>query len=322
MQTRDYQRIERALRILLRDHRDPPALDALAAELGLSRFHFQRLFTRLAGISPGRFVHHLVLQEAKDLLARRSSVLDAALDAGLSGPGRLHDLFVAHEAVTPGEFKARGAGLRIAYGFHPTPFGTCLVGVTERGVCALSFVDDDGAAPQAARGRALDGLRARWPRAVLEEAPARTEPVAAAAFAPPGAADRGRTPLRVLLHGTNFQVQVWAALLRIPPGATATYGDVAAAVGRPGAARAVGRALADNPVACLIPCHRVIRGLGVLGGYRWGEDRKRMLLAWEAAGADGDTAEDADADGGTETGRVPVRRSRLPSGSAAAAGRG
>lgn len=280
MRRQDFHRIERAMHAMAQQHPAQPGLDELAAAAGLSRYHFQRLFTRWAGISPGRFLHCLALQQAKGLLAGRHSLLDAALETGLSGPGRLHDLFVTYEAVSPGEYKRQGEGLEVAWGFHPTPFGECLVAVTARGICGLSFVTTGG------RPAALAELRGRLPRATLREAPGRTRPVAEAVFGGGEVADGPTQPLPLLLGGTNFQVKVWEALLRIPAGHCATYGDVAVAIGQPGAARAVGQAVGHNPIAYLIPCHRVIRKLGLVGGYRWGEERKRLLLAWDAARAE------------------------------------
>jgi AraC family transcriptional regulator, regulatory protein of adaptative response / methylated-DNA-[protein]-cysteine methyltransferase len=274
MHSQDFHRIERAMQYMEHHYREQPSLDELAASVNLSRYHFQRLFTRWAGISPGRFLHCLALQHAKGLLAERQSLLDAALETGLSGPGRLHDLFVTYEALTPGQYKRQGEGLRIAYGLHPTPFGSCLLALSERGICALSFVDAGG------RAAALAELGARLPRATLHEDAARTAPLVQRVF---GAAPGAGEPLHLLLLGTNFQVKVWEALLRIPAGACATYQDVAEGIGQPRAMRAVGQAAARNPIAYLIPCHRVIRKLGLAGGYRWGQERKRLLLAWEAA---------------------------------------
>ncbi len=276
MRSEDYRRIEQAMGYMEAHDLEQPSLEEMAASVNLSKYHFQRLFTQWAGISPGRFLHCLTLHHAKRLLGAQQSVLDTSLDAGLSGPGRLHDLFVTYEAVTPGEYKRGGAGLSIAYGFHATPFGECLLGATGRGICALTFVRGGD------REGALAELRARWPRATLGEAPERTGPLAERAFGGQGA---DRPALHLVLHGTNFQVKVWEALLRIPPGTVATYGAVAAAIGRPTARQAVGQATGRNPIAVLIPCHRVIRRMGVVGGYRWGAPRKRMLLAWEAARA-------------------------------------
>lgn len=273
----DYRRIERAIRFLAEDFQSQPSLDEVATRVGLSSFHFQRLFRRWAGVSPKRFVQYLTAEHAKTLLQRSSSVLDAAWGAGLSGPGRLHDLVVAVEAVTPGELKQGGQGLEIRYGCHPTPFGECLVAVTPRGVCALSFVGEDG------RVAARRELQRAWPRATLLEDGAASAPVVMAVFARKGEGERG---LRLLLKGTNLQLKVWSALLRLPEGTAVTYADVARAVGAPRAARAVGTALGHNPVGVLIPCHRVLRSTGAFGGYRWGETRKRALLAWEAARAE------------------------------------
>jgi AraC family transcriptional regulator of adaptative response/methylated-DNA-[protein]-cysteine methyltransferase len=270
----DYRRVERAIRFLAEDFQSQPSLDAVAGRVGLSPFHFQRLFRRWAGVSPKRFVQYLTAEHAKALLRRSASVLDAAWGAGLSGPGRLHDLVVAVEAVTPGELKRGGEGLEIRYGFHATPFGECLVAVTGRGVCALSFVAGDG------RAAAKRELQQAWPGATLVEDAEASAPVVMAVFARRG---RGERRLRLLLKGTNLQLKVWSALLRLPEGTAVTYADVARAVGQPRAARAVGTALGQNPIGVLIPCHRVLRSTGAFGGYRWGEARKRALLAWEAA---------------------------------------
>ncbi len=243
--------------------------------MGVSPFHLQRVFTRWAGISPKRFLQYLTLAHAKDLLAESKPVLEAAYDSGLSGPGRLHDLFVTVEAVTPGEYKAQGAGLRIQYGRHETPFGECLLAVTERGVCGLSFLNGDGW-----KG-AVAELAARWPGAVLEERPETTGTAAARIFA--GAQPDSDRPLSLLLKGTNFQLKVWEALLQIPAGTVSTYGDVARAIESPSASRAVGGAVGENAIAYLIPCHRVIRSTGAVNDYRWGATRKRAMLGWESA---------------------------------------
>ncbi len=266
----DYQRIERSIRFLADNATRSPSLAEAAAAAGLSSAHFQRLFSRWAGVSPKRFLQYLAVDRARRAMGGSRSVLDAAFDAGLSGPGRLHDLVVTAEAVTPGEMKARGRGLAIRYGFHLTPFGLCLLGVTARGICHLSFVT-------AGRGEALAELRARWPEAELREDAPGTASMAARVFG----GGSGRLPVH--LRGTNFQLKVWEALLRVPEGAVTSYGEVARGIGRPGAARAVGGAVGANPVAYLIPCHRVLRSLGSLGGYHWGVDRKRVMLAWEAA---------------------------------------
>ena len=272
-QVRDYARIERAIQFLEDNVTAQPALDEVAASAGLSRYHFQRLFHRWAGISPKRFLQCLTVAHAKRALTDSHSVLDAAFEVGLSGPGRLHDLFVACEAMSPGEYKRRGAGLAIRYGFHPSPFGECLLLATERGVCGLAFVGPEG------RSATLGDMQSRWPDAECRADSAVTTALAERAFA--GAAEAGAGPLALVLCGTNFQVQVWQALLRIPEGCMVTYQAVARAIGRPGAARAVGSAVAANPISYLVPCHRVIRQSGVLGGYYWGSARKKAMFVWE-----------------------------------------
>jgi AraC family transcriptional regulator of adaptative response/methylated-DNA-[protein]-cysteine methyltransferase len=273
--TGDYERIERAIRFLDGHFREQPGLSEVARAAGLSGFHFQRLFTRWAGISPKRFVQFLTADYARELLRGSAGVLDAAWDAGLSGPGRLHDLVVHVHAATPGELKSLGTGLDIRYGIHPSPFGGCLVAATGRGVCALSFP-----APHEVE-ETVAGIRNDWPRATVLEDPAATRAVARRIFSPP--ADGVPFALNVFVRGTNFQLKVWEALLRIPPGRAVPYEAVAAAAGFPAAVRAAANAVADNPVAFLIPCHRVIRKTGAFGNYRWGAVRKRAILAWEAA---------------------------------------
>ncbi|MDR6292384.1 AraC family transcriptional regulator of adaptative response/methylated-DNA-[protein]-cysteine methyltransferase [Inquilinus ginsengisoli] len=271
-----HEAISRAIAILVERREDPPDLTALAAEVGLHPHHFQRVFSRWVGISPKRFVQYLRLDHAKRLLSAPTSLLDAALDTGLSGPSRLHDLFVTCEAMTPGDWKGRGAGLTIRWGLHASPFGPSLIGTTDRGVCWFSFVVGGEAA-------AIAEFAGEWPGAELVRDQAATAEVAARMFAPVAGPATGSLPLPVLLRGTNFQVKVWEALLSIPSGRVASYGDVAAAIGRPSASRAVGGAVGSNPVSVLIPCHRVIRSSGVIHNYRWGADKKQALLAWEAA---------------------------------------
>lgn len=273
----DYELVAQAIRYLEEHAAAQPSLADVAGQLGVSQFHLQRVFTRWAGVSPKRFVQYLTLEHAKRLLDESRPVLDAAYEAGLSGPGRLHDLFVTVEAVTPGEYRARGEGLTIRYGRHRTPFGECLLAATERGVCALSFLDSAG------WDAAVADLAARWPEAHLSERPDLTQPLVDRIFAQ-GEPDANR-PLAVLLKGTNFQLKVWEALLRIPPGTVCTYGDIARMAGTPHAVRAVGGAVGANAVAYLIPCHRVIRSSGAISGYRWGDTRKRAMLGWEAAHA-------------------------------------
>ena len=271
--TQDYDRVSRALQYLEGASPRQPSLVELAEHVGLSGFHMQRLFTRWAGISPKRFLQVQTLHHAKEALQGARNVLDGTYSAGLSSSGRLHDLFVGLEAVTPGEFRTGGAGLRIAAGFHDTPFGGCLLGLTERGICGLTFVDGP-------RDDAWADLEARWPGAMVAETPRRTARVVQEIFEPLGA--KVDKPLALLVRGTNFQVQVWNALLRIPPSRFAGYEDIAHSVGSPRAVRAVGTAVGRNPIAYLIPCHRVIRSNGAVGGYRWGLPRKRALIAWEA----------------------------------------
>lgn len=258
----------------LDDHAtEQPDLAGLAAEVGLSSGHLQRVFTRWVGVSPKRYVQFLTAEAARAMLAADATVLDTTMETGLSSPGRLHDLMLSIHAVTPGEAGRLGDDLVIRSGVHPTPFGPALVGVTDRGVCHLAFLDD----VEAARA----DLHARWPRAHhVDDPPAGVE-VIARVFGPPGR--DGGPPLPVLLQGTNLQVQVWQALLAIPTGAAVSYGDVAVAVGRPGAARAVAGAVGANRVGVIIPCHRVLRANGDLSGYRWGPARKRRLLAVESA---------------------------------------
>ncbi|WP_298273511.1 methylated-DNA--[protein]-cysteine S-methyltransferase [Geobacter sp.] len=272
---RDYARIEEAIRFLEANFRRQPSLEEVAAHVGLSPFHFQRCFRRWAGVTPKQFLQYLTAGYAKELLRQSHSVLDTSLDCGLSGPGRLHDLFVTLEALTPGEYKALGAGLAIRCGFHPTPFGICLVAVTDRGICALRFVSDDG------RKAALAELQREWPRSEFREDRRETGEIVRRLFgAEPPLRD---LPLAVLVKGTNFQIKVWEALLRIPAGVAASYGEIARLAGAPRASRAVGSAIGANPVAFLIPCHRVLRESGAIGGYRWGTARKRAILAWETA---------------------------------------
>ena len=273
---RDYERIGMALRAIEEAGTEQPDLTALAAAVGLSPHHFQRLFRRWVGVSPKRFMQALTLTDAKARLTASESVLDAAFGAGLSGPGRLHDLFVACEAMTPGEYKAKGRELEIRYGFHPSPFGECLIMTTERGVCGLGFVVGTG---ETARHAAFHDLSRPWRLARIAQDEARTGTVARRIFAPEGAAD---TPITLLLKGTNFQIQVWQALLRIPPGCVTTYEEIAKRVGRPNGARAAGGAIARNQISWIIPCHRVIRKSGAFNHYRWGPERKRAMLGLEA----------------------------------------
>jgi AraC family transcriptional regulator of adaptative response/methylated-DNA-[protein]-cysteine methyltransferase len=272
MTVNDATRIAHAIRYLDANSRRQPDLDEIAKAVNLSRYHFQRLFRRWAGISPKRFLQVVTLSQAKRLLQEKRSVLDTALDVGMSGPGRLHDLFISMDGVSPGEFKERGAGLTLDWGIYPSPFGDCLLVASPRGICSLSFLPDGVKA-------GLAEVRAKWPRATLHPDGGKLKGVASRIFSPA----RSGAPLTLHLQGTNFQVQVWQALLRVPFGEVVTYGDVARSVGKPAAVRAVGTAVGHNPVAFLIPCHRVIRETGALGEYHWGPERKRAMQVWEAA---------------------------------------
>ncbi len=270
----DYSRMEQAIGFLEKNFRAQPGLKEVAESVHLSEFHFQRLFSRWAGISPKKFLEFLTLDYAKKLLEESKSVLDATYDSGLSSPGRLHDLFLNVEAVTPGEYKQKGSGLKIAYGLHPTPFGECLLAATERGICGLSFIENEN--PR----KALQYLHSNWPNAQIAENRKATASYVEKIF---GGANHNGTPLKLFLKGTNFQLKVWEALLKIPPGCVVSYEDVAARIGKPAASRAVGTAVANNYVAYLIPCHRVIQKIGAFGNYRWGAPRKKAMLVWEAA---------------------------------------
>ena len=291
----DYRRIEAAITYIAAHHSDAPPLDAVAAAAHLSPFHFQRLFTRWAGVSPKGFARYLSLDHARALLRHEgASCLDAAYEAGLSGPGRLHDLFVRIEAMTPGEYGRGGAGLDIRYGFADSLFGAVIIAATPRGVCHLAFCDDADDSGGDARGAAIARLRAAFPNADISPAemrpagmrPAEIGPAAQAAQAVLAALNHdwsSPADIRLHLRATPFQLKVWEALLRIPMGRLASYGDVAAAIGRPAAGRAVGTAIGANPVAWLIPCHRVIRQSGETGGYMWGPARKQAIIGWESA---------------------------------------
>ena len=270
----DYLRIEQAITYLENHYKDQPSLEDVAANIGLSEYHFQRLFTRWAGVSPKRFLQFLTKEGAKELLGRSENLLDTTHQVGLSSLGRLHDLFVTTEAVTPGEYKSRGEGVTIHYGIHLTPFGKCLIGLTERGICHLGFV-------QTSEGDAIDNLMADWKEARMVEDYRSTASLVGPIFDL-----RYNTrikPLTLHLRGTNFQLKVWEALLTIPAGTVTTYEGIASRIGKPAATRAVGTAVGHNPIAVLIPCHRVIRKVGEFGNYRYGKLRKKALLAYESA---------------------------------------
>jgi len=279
----DYARIEKAILFLQQNFREQPSLTELARHVGLSDGHFQRLFKRWAGISPKRFLQYLTGEYVERLLCEtHSNLLDVSLQAGLSGPGRLHDLIVNIHAATPGEMKRRGEGLAIRYGRHPTPFGDCLLAAMSRGICSLEFIDS------ATEENPLSTLQERWPKARYHPDQALTRPLVERIFA--SAENSGGQPLNLHLSGSNFQLRVWEALLKIPSGQLITYSDLAHLAGSPAAARAVGSANANNPVACLIPCHRVIRRSGSFGRYRWGTARKQALYGWEQARLENNSA--------------------------------
>lgn len=273
-QARDFRRMQTALGFLAERWSEHPSLEEAASAVGLSPFHFQRVFTRWAGVSPKTFVAAIAHAEARSRLEEGESVLGAALDAGLSGPSRLHDLFIAQESITPGEARRRGEGLELRWGYAPTPFGQGLFVIAPRGLCGLAFGDADGEDESA-----FDDMHARWPAASWIRDDAAAEAMARQAFL------GGSGPTPVVLIGPPFHIQVWKALLRIPPGRTASYGQVAAWAGRPSAFRAAGAAIGANPVSWLIPCHRALAKDGRLTGYHWGLARKAAMLGTEAARA-------------------------------------
>lgn len=270
----DYELIAKAIVFITSRVSSQPSLQDIAAHVHLSPYHFQRLFCRWAGVTPKRFLQVLTVERAKQLLREPLPLLAVSDALGLSSGSRLYDHFVHLEAATPGEYRTGGAGMTIEYAVHDTPFGKAFIAVTPRGVCAFAFLET------AEPGESLARLRQQWPQAEVRAHRDRTRPVVAALFSGEKARDR---PLSLYVSGTNFQVSVWKALLQIPLGRVASYAQVATAVGRPSAARAVGRAAGANPVAFLIPCHRVIQTSGDLGGYRWGETRKHAIHAWESA---------------------------------------
>lgn len=269
----DYDRIAEAIAFIANGVDRQPGLDEVAAHVNLSPFHFQRVFSRWAGVSPKKFLQVLTVERAKQLLAQSRPLLEVSHTLGLSSGSRLYDHFVQLEAVTPGEFKLGGRGLAIDYAVHDTPFGRAFIAATARGICRMAFLDASGSSMH------VETLRRQWPHANLYENPASTRPAIEAMF---GTAESHK-PLSVYVSGTNFQINVWKALMSIPPACVASYSDIAVALDRPRAARAVGLAMGANPVAYLIPCHRVIRQSGAMGGYRWGETRKQAIHTWEAA---------------------------------------
>ncbi len=264
-----YQVMRRAIDLIDQSSK-PLSLENLAQQMDMSPAHFQRLFSNWAGVSPKRYQQYLTLEQAKSMLAARFSTIETALNTGLSGSGRLHDLFVRWEAMSPGEFAQKGKGLVIYYGWFPSPFGEVLAMGTDRGLCGLGFVAECG------RVAAMEDLCARWPEADYQEAPGQIEPWVEAAFS-------GKGEAALYMIGAPFQIKVWEALLNIPGGHVTTYSEIARAVGNPKAVRAVGTAVGRNPVSYLIPCHRALRKSGALGGYHWGLPVKRAMLAWESA---------------------------------------
>lgn len=280
MAASDYARIEKAIRYLEANFRAQPSLAEVAAQAQLSEYHFQRLFRRWTGISPKRFLQALTAEYARDLLRASRTVLEVSDTAGLSSAGRLHDLLVTLHAVTPGEIKDQGANLQIQYGFHPSPFGEVVLAKTERGICCIEFVASSG------RAATLANIHRQWPAADWRLLPRATKVLAEKLFS-----HQSHERFDLWIRGTNFQIKVWQALLRIPSGSVTAYEDLAARIAEPTATRAVASAVARNPVAILIPCHRVIRKTGAFGEYRWGNVRKKALLGWEAVHASKDEDE-------------------------------
>jgi AraC family transcriptional regulator of adaptative response/methylated-DNA-[protein]-cysteine methyltransferase len=274
----DYDIVRQVIELISEEYRDQPSLEAIAARLHQSPTQLQKTFTRWAGLSPKAFLQAVTLDHAKRLLRKEEMpLLETSIEVGLSGPSRLHDLFVTHEAMSPGEWKAKGGGLTIRYGFHTCPFGTALVMVTDRGLAGLAFSDSGD------EKACLEDMTCRWPNAEYVEDRQATAPYAERIFQP------GRwtsdQPLRVVLIGTDFQVSVWQSLLKIPFGKAVTYSDIAKDIGRPTAMRAVGAAVGANPISFVVPCHRALGKNGALTGYHWGLNRKRAMLGWESAHA-------------------------------------
>jgi AraC family transcriptional regulator of adaptative response/methylated-DNA-[protein]-cysteine methyltransferase len=271
---RDYDSVRRAIAFISEHWRNQPTIEAMADAASVTPDELHHLFRRWAGITPKGFMQALTLDHAKGLLRGSASVLDAALDSGLSGPGRLHDLFITHEAMSPGEWKNGGAGMTLHYGFHPSPFGVAIVMTTPRGLAGLAFAD--GGEEQAA----LADMTSRWPNATYVEDYLATAPVAQRIF--DAKLWRADQPLRVVLIGTDFEVRVWETLLKIPMGRAVSYSDIASKINAPKASRAVGSAVGKNPVSFVVPCHRALGKDGKLTGYHWGITRKQAMLGWEA----------------------------------------
>lgn len=272
--TSDYFRIAKAIDFIASHTEEQPSLESISRQIHLSPFHFQRLFRSWAGITPKRFLEILTLEHAKALLAESTSLLQASAEVGLSSSSRLHDHFVHLDAITPGQFKSKGRGLSIQYGMHDTPFGITFIAMTRNGICDIAFINFQE------KDKHLDDLRTRWPHADINMDQGKTRTAINSLFTAPRNWDR---PLSLYVSGTNFQVRVWTALLKIPMGKVVSYAHIAAAIDRPKSVRAVGQAVAANPIAFVIPCHRVIHRDGRLGDYRWGPTRKQAMLAWETA---------------------------------------
>jgi AraC family transcriptional regulator of adaptative response/methylated-DNA-[protein]-cysteine methyltransferase len=270
--TADYAVVKRAIEFISTHWRDQPSIDEVAEHVGLSPSHFQHVFKRWAGLTPKAFLQAITIERARELLRDSASVLDTAYDVGLSGPSRLHDLFVTHEALTPGDY--RRDDLTLAYGFHPSPFGESIIVASPRGMAGLGFVDDG------AREAALADMARRWPRARLVRDDGMTATYAERVFDP--AFWRPDAPLRVVMIGSDFEVRVWETLLSVPMGRATTYSDIARKIGKPKAARAVGAAIGRNPISFVVPCHRVLGRSGALTGYHWGLARKQAIIGWEA----------------------------------------
>lgn len=270
----DYETVRRVIEKISLDYRDQPSLETLAHEVGETPTSLQKLFTRWAGLSPKGFLQAVTLNHARKLLDGGMPLLETAYEVGMSGPGRLHDLFVTHEAMSPGDYKTRGDGLTIRYGFHLSPFGVALIMVTDRGLAGLSF--NDAGEERAA----FADMAGRWPNANYVEDMSATAPYAARIFDPKKW--RSDQPLRVVMIGTDFQLRVWQALLKIPMGCARTYSSIASEIGSPKASRAVGAAIGANPLSFVVPCHRALGKSGALTGYHWGLTRKRAILGWEA----------------------------------------
>ena len=273
-QTHDYELVKHTLAFISENWRDQPSLDTLADQAGLSPTHLQRLFTRWAGLSPKAFLQAVTLDHARGLLRDSATILDASYELGLSGPGRLHDLFVTHEGMSPGIYKAHGRGLNIQYGFHDCPFGRALILITSEGLAGLAFAD------HGKEKSALADMKSRWPEATYVENHQATASYAKRIFE--SESWKPDQPLRIVFIGSDFEIRVWETILRIPFGKASTYSDIASHIGKPKAARAVGSAVGKNPISFVVPCHRVLEKSGGLGGYHWGLTRKRAILGWEA----------------------------------------